>query len=114
MNKMKKFLALYRMDMDAMKKMMTETSAEDRKKGKEEWGTWMKAHTADMADMGGPVGKNTEVSASGAKDVSNDLGGYTVFQAESKEDVVKLLADCPHMKMPGAVVDLMEIPAMEM
>ena len=39
---MKKFLVLYRMDMAAMKKMMETTSAEDKKKGMDEWGMWMK------------------------------------------------------------------------
>jgi len=109
---MKKFLALYRMDMDAMKKMMEESSKEEREKGMGEWKTWMMAHTADMADMGGPVGKNTVVSTSGATESRNDLGGYTVFQAESKEAVVALLADSPHFSMPGAVVDVMEITQM--
>jgi len=109
---MKKFLVLYRMDMDAMRKMMEASSAEDRKKSMGEWGTWMKKHAADFADMGGPVGKNTQVGKSGSAEMSNDIGGYSVMQAESKEAVAALLADNPHFKMPGAVVDLMEITSM--
>ena len=49
---MKKFLVLYRMDMEAMKKMMETTSDEDRKKGMAEWGAWMQKHSSDLADMG--------------------------------------------------------------
>ena len=109
---MKKFLVLYRMDMDAMQKMMAESSAEDRKKGMDEWGAWMKNHMADMADMGGPVGKNTHVVKGGASETSNDIGGYSVFQAQSKEAVVALLADNPHFSLPGSTVDLMEIVSM--
>jgi hypothetical protein len=111
---MKKFLALYRMDMEAMKKFMTESSEEDRKKGMMEWATWMKAHAADFSDPGAPTGKNTQVTASGAKEMSNDVAGYSIIQAESKEAAVALLADSPHMKMPGATMDVMEVVNMGM
>ena len=107
-NRMKKFLVLYRMDMAAMKKMMEETSAEDRRKGMEEWGVWMKKNMANFADGGAPLGKNTQVSSSGAKEMRNDIGGYSILQAESAEAAAKILADNPHFKMPGAVVDVME------
>ena len=98
--------------MAAMQKMMAEASAEDRQKGMDEWGTWMKAHTADFVDMGGPVGKNTQVTKEGASEMSNDLGGYSVIQAESKEAAIKMLADNPHFSMPGATIDLMEVNSM--
>lgn len=100
------------MDMDAMKKMMEGASKEQRDAGMKEWGDWMTAHKSDLADMGGPTGKNTVMSAGGAKEASNDLGGYSVVQAESKEAAAKLLADNPHFKMPGATIDLAEIVSM--
>ncbi len=114
LNHMKKFLVLYRMDMAAMRKMMETTSAEDRKKGMAEWGEWMKKHMADFADMGGPTGKNTEVTKAGAAEMSNDVGGYSIVQAESKEAAIALLAENPHFSMPGAVIDVMEIVPMGM
>ena len=110
---MKKFLVLYRMDMAAMKKMM-EQNPDMGKKGMEEWGVWMKKHMADFADAGAPTGKNTEVSASGAVEKSNDIGGYSIVQAESKEAAAEMLKDNPHLKMPGAVIDLAELVAMGM
>lgn len=100
------------MDMEAMRKMMEETSAEDRKKSMGEWGMWMKNHMADFADSGAPVGKNTQITTGGASDMSNDIGGYSIVQAETKEAAAKLFADNPHLKLPGAVVDLMEIVPM--
>lgn len=109
---MKKFLALYRMDMAAMKKMMTETSKEERDAGMAEWGMWMKKHAAEFADMGGPTGKATQVMPAGSKEESNDIGGYSIVQAESKESAAAMMADNPHMKMPGAVVELMEVVSM--
>lgn len=100
------------MDMDAMRKMMETSSAEDRKKGMAEWGMWMKKNAASFADMGGPTGKNTEISPSGAVQKSNDIGGYSIVQAESLEAASAMLKDSPHLQMPGAVVDLAEIVAM--
>lgn len=101
------------MDMEAMRKMMTE-NPEMGKKGMEEWGEWMKKHMGDFADMGAPIGKNTEVSASGAVEKSNDVGGYSILQAESKEAAEAILKDNPHFKMPGATVDLAELMPMGM
>ena len=99
------------MDMEAMRRWMAE-NPEMGKKGMEEWGVWMKNHMADFADMGAPIGKNTEVSASGAVEKSNDIGGYSILQAESKEAAEAILKDNPHFKMPGATVDLAELMPM--
>ena len=102
------------MDMAAMKKMMETSSVEERKKGMDEWGAWMKKNIGIFADMGGPMGKNMQVTASGMKQVSNDVGGYSIVQAESAEAAGKLLAGNPHFQMPGAIIDLAEIVPMGM
>ena len=101
------------MDMEAMKKMMAE-NPEAGKKGMEEWGMWMKKHMADFADPGAPVGKNTAMTAGGAVEKSNDIAGYTIMRAESKDAVVALLKDNPHFSMAGAVADVMEVVNMGM
>ena len=111
-NAMKKFLVLYRMDMEAMKKMMETSTPEDRQKDMDGWKVWMQTNMAHFADMGGPTGKNMQVTAGGAAPKSNDLGGYSIVQAESLEAATAMLADNPHLKMPGATIDLAEITAM--
>ena len=100
------------MDIEAMKKMMETATPEEKQKGMDEWKAWMTAHSADLADMGGPTGKNTSVTKDGSTEVSNDIGGYTVIQAESKEAAVALLAGNPHFSMPGSTIDLAEIMSM--
>ncbi len=109
---MKKFLVLYRMDMAKMKELMATMTPEDQKKDMAEWGEWMKANMASFADGGAPVGKNMEVSASGSVQKSNDVGGYSILQAETIEEAAKIIATGPHVKMPGATTDVMEIVAM--
>lgn len=109
---MKKFLVLYRMDMEAMKKMMETSTPEERQKGTQEWKDWMAANAAHFADMGGPIGKNTSVSPAGAQDMSNDIGGYSIVQAESKEAAIELLKSNPHFTMAGSTIDIAEIVSM--
>jgi hypothetical protein len=43
----------------------------------------------------------------------NDIGGYTIVQAESAEDAAALFgSDHPHLTMPGAWIDIVEIMPM--
>lgn len=100
------------MDMAQMKEAMATMSAEDKKKDMAEWGVWMKANMASFVDGGAPVGKNMEVSAGGSMQKSNDVGGYAIVQAETIEAAAKIIATGPHVKMPGATTDVMEIVAM--
>lgn len=95
-----------------MKELMTTMREEDRKKDMAEWGAWMQKNRAYLADPGAPVGKNTEVSKSGATEKSNDIAGYAIMVGESKEAVTALLADGPHLKIPGSTTDVMEIVEM--
>ena len=109
---MKKFLVLYRMDFAEMQKLMASMSEEDRKKSMGEWQAWMTKNMASMADRGGPVGKTKRVAASGITDTRNDIGGYSIVQAESQEAAAALLAGSPHLTMPGATAEVMEIMPM--
>lgn len=109
---MKKFIALYRMDMAEMQKMMADTSAEERKKNIGEWEIWMEKNRASFADPGGPAGKTKRVSVNGIADTKNDIGGYSIVQAELHEKAAALFTNGPHFNMPGAIVEVMEIMPM--
>ena len=109
---MKKFLVIYRMDMEAMKTMMETATPEQKQKGTDDWKTWMQANAAHFADMGGPIGKNMSVSATGAEAKSNDVAGYSVIQAETIEAAAASLAGNPHFQVPGATIDLAEVVSM--
>jgi len=108
----KKFLAIYRMDMGEMQKMMATMTPEHRNKSMAEWEAWMKKRAASFADRGGPVGKTKKVAAGGVSDTRNDIGGYSIIQADSYDQATAIFADGPHLSMPGATVEVMEIMAM--
>lgn len=105
---MKKFIVLYMMPIATMDEMMKNSTPEQRKASMDGWVAWGKAHQADLVEMGTPVGKNKRVTASGVTDTRNEVGGYSIVQAESQDAAAKLFSDNPHLQMPGAYIEIME------
>lgn len=93
----------------AMKEMMANSSPEEQKKGMEEWREWMADNAAHFADEGAAAGKNTRVTATNVEEISNDVGGYSIMQGESKEEVIEVLKKSPHVNMPGTYSEVMEL-----
>jgi hypothetical protein len=111
---MKKFLVLYKAPTSSFEQMKKATP-EQQKAGMDAWMTWSKKSAGAIADMGGPLGKSLRVTPSGATPVSNDLGGFSILNAESKEALAESLKGHPHFMMPEGsieVVELMPIPGM--
>jgi len=111
---MKKFLVLYKAPTSSFEQMKKATP-EQQKAGMDAWMTWSKKATAAIVDMGAPLGKSLRVTPGGTTASTNDLGGYSVLQAESKEALAETLKGHPHFMMPEGsieVVELMPIPGM--
>jgi hypothetical protein len=111
---MKKFLVLYKASAASFAQAMKATP-EQQKAGMEGWMTWGKKAAASIVDMGAPLGKAVRVTSAGAAPVSNDLGGFSIMQGESKEAVAETLKGHPHFTMADStieVVELMPIPGM--
>ena len=115
---MKKFLAVYLGTAEAMAKwraMPEEEKKMKEKAGMEAWGKWV-ADNKGVIDMGSPVGKTKRVDANGITDTRNDIGAYTIVEAETHEDAAKLFLNHPHFTMfPGESIEIMEclpIPGM--
>ena len=105
---MKKFLVLYRAPITAFEQMRNATP-EQQKAGMEAWMTWTKKAGSSLVDMGAPLGKSLKVTPGGASDTKNDLGGYSVMQAESKEALGKTLEGHPHFVVPDGWIEIVEI-----
>ncbi len=111
---MKKFLVLYKAPTASFEQMQRSTP-EQQKAGMDAWMAWSKKATASIVDMGAPLGKSLRVTTEGAAPCTNDLGGYSVLQAESKEALGETLKGHPHFMMPQGfieVVELMPMPGM--
>src|SRR5688572_20728961 len=112
---MKKFLVLYRASQSGFEQMMKATP-EQQKAGMDAWMTWSKSAASSIVDMGAPLGKALKVTKGGdATQNPNDLGGYSIMQADSKEALAATMKGHPHFSMPDGwieIVDIMAIPGM--
>lgn len=112
---MKKFLVVYKAPQAAFQQAMSSTP-EQQKAGMAAWMAWHDKSKSSIVDMGAPLGKSVKVTASGnVAPVTNDLGGYSVMQAESKEALGEAMKGHPHFTMGDAwieIVEIMPIPGM--
>jgi hypothetical protein len=112
---MKKFLVLYKASAAAFEQAMKSTP-EQQKAGMDAWMNWAKKAAGSIVDLGAPLGKSLRVTNASAAPTTNDLGGYSILQAESKEALAEVLKGHPHFMMGQdssiEVVEVMPIPGM--
>jgi hypothetical protein len=71
---------------------------------------WMNANKPSIVEGGAPLGKTKRVDSNGASNTKNEIGGYSVVQAESHDAATKIFGkDHPHLQMPGAWIEIIEI-----
>ena len=59
--------------------------------------------------MGGPLGKTKKVNKEGVSDIRNEMGAFTVVQAESHEAAAQMFVGHPHYTIfPGDRIEVME------
>src|SRR5262245_7341206 len=108
---MKKFLLLYKASAAAFAEVMKATP-EQAKAGMDAWMAWANKAASSIVDMGAPLGKSMRVTPKGASPVVNDLGGYSVMQAESKEALAETMKGHPHFMMADSSIEIVELMAM--
>ncbi len=104
---MKKFLVLYKAPASAFEQMQKST-AEQQKAGMDAWMAWSKKAGSAIVDMGAPLGKSLRVTKGGASPSTNDLGGFSILQADSKEALAESLKGHPHFMMPDGSIEIVE------
>jgi hypothetical protein len=110
---MKKFVVMYRVPVETMeewkKTAQSEQAKAEGKKLEADMIAWFEKNKASIVDNGLPLGKNTRMDSAGGKPMTNDLNYYNVMQAESIEQVKEILKDNPHLTIPTAFLDIMEV-----
>jgi hypothetical protein len=113
---MKQFMVLYMASGAEFEKMMRTSTPEQRKKGMDAWMKWMNANKTSIVEGGAPLGKTKRVDSNGASNTKNDIGGYSVVQAELHDAAAKIFGkDHPHLQIPDAwieIVEIMPVPGM--
>jgi len=109
---MKRYLAVYTGSpeaMDAWKALDPDERQEREHAGMVAWVQWLQKHAGAIVEQGSPLGKTKQVSAKGINDVRNNMGAWTVVQAESQEAAARMFENHPHFAIfPGEAVDVME------
>jgi hypothetical protein len=103
---MSKFMILYRAPNYAREQMENATP-EQRRAGLEAWRAWASRVDYAIADLGSPLAHTTHVGPGAAS--TDGVAGYTILQAGSAEEVETILDGHPHLTMPGASVEVLEI-----
>jgi hypothetical protein len=104
---MKKFLVLYKAPTAAFEQMQKATP-EQQKAGMDAWMAWSKKAAPSIVDMGAPLGKSLLVTKAGPAPAKNELGGFSILQAESKEALAEALKGHPHFMMPDGSIEVIE------
>jgi hypothetical protein len=105
-------MILYRAPVSAEAQM--NVSPEEMKKGMEPWNAWYKKCGKSIVDIGAPLGKATCVDKKGAGKSQSQVTGYTVVQAKDLDAAKAMLTDHPHLMMPKASIEILEIMPMTM
>lgn len=116
---MKKYLAVFMGSaaaMDAFRQKEEVARKQIETAGVQAWHAWVKTNEKSIVEMGSPLGKTKSVSKRGIADTRNELGAWTVVQAESHQAAAKLFENHPHFTIfPGdrvEIMECMEIPGM--
>lgn len=77
-------------------------------KGMKAWMDWAATHANVIVDQGGPLGKTKRTAKNGVSDISNNMAGYTIVEAESHEAAARMFENHPHFAIfPGDSVEIM-------
>jgi len=113
--KMKKYLVTYLAPasvIDDWKKTEPRQRKEAEEKMQGDWKKWMGDHIKMFADKGAGVGKTKRVTSKGTTDARNDIMLYSIVDAESHEAAAKTFEGHPHLQIPQASIEVMEINPM--
>src|SRR5258708_35262291 len=105
---MPKYLVLFNSTVSARQQMQSSTP-EQMKAGMDDWMAWKdKVSQTITFEWGLPLQAVAQVTTDGLMDGSNPASGYSILEGDSKEVILDLLKDHPHLKMPGATIDVLD------
>jgi hypothetical protein len=102
---MSKFMILYRSSASAREQMET-ASPEQIEIGLAAWRAWADRVGYAITDLGSPLAHTTHVGPSAA---ASDVNGYSILEAGSAEEIETILVGHPHLTMPGASIEVLEL-----
>lgn len=90
---------------------MTGASPEEMQKGMEAWMAWAAACGDGLLDMGSPLNKGQKVTKAGASSSDKGAVGYSILQANTMDEALKMLRNHPHLDWAdGCEIEVHEAP----
>jgi hypothetical protein len=99
-------MILYRSTTSARERMAN-TTPEQMEAGMRAWQAWAQRVDYALVDMGSPLAHTTHVGPGAAS--ADGVAGYTILQAGSADEVETLLVGHPHLEIPGASIEVLEV-----
>jgi hypothetical protein len=104
---LKRFLVLWNSSVPASEQMARATP-EQVKAGMGACMAWVQSAGDAAVDLGAPMQAPAMISFNGAAGNDSQATGYSLLQGNSRDNIDALLADHPHLKMPGSSTDVFE------
>lgn len=103
---MSKFMILYRAQGSAREQMANATP-EQLEAGAAVWRAWATKVGYAITDLGAPLAHTTHVGPGAAG--TDGVSGYSILEAGSADEVETLLDGHPHLTVPGASIEVLEV-----
>jgi hypothetical protein len=103
---MTKYLLLYRASVSASDQMANATP-EQAQAGMDAWMTWADKAGSAITDMGSPTQQVATIGEGTGG--SGFVGGYSLMEAGSLDELEGLLDGHPHLMLDGASIEVLEL-----
>jgi hypothetical protein len=106
---MKKYIVLYHAPIGAWEQS-GKASKEEMEEGMKQWMVWAEKCGNLLVDMGSPLTNAITLKPGGVSKASEKmLAGYSIMQGETRDQVIELLRDHPHLAWDAECeIDLQE------
>src|SRR5215475_97894 len=104
---MAKYMLLYRASASAAEQMANATP-EQAQAGMEAWMAWANSAGESIVDLGQPLNTAGSVGAS-VGSTSLPIGGFSIMEADSVDELKKVLDGHPQLMMDGAAIEILEL-----
>ena len=103
---MSKFMILYRSTTSARERLANSTP-EQMEAGLRAWQAWAERVGYALVDLGSPLAHTTHFGPGAAS--ADGVSGYSILQAGSADEVETILEGHPHLQIPGASIEVLEV-----
>ena len=75
------------------------------------WASWAQANEGALVDPGAPLNAKKRVTAQGAEDFTDSMTAYTIVEADTHDEAVRIFAGHPHLRLfAGNSIAVLECP----